>query len=168
MPVSPTLARTAMPVRRRTAIVVAVVAAILLLTLAFVVPPLLNVDRHPPQAISYLQKKTGKQVEIGRLALTFFPLTVHIDHLGVKNPPIFPPGYVIQVARIDVGLSVRALLHQEVVIQSLVLDDPILNLTSDPDGPWNIRESSIKDLGEWSFSRLHCEGRNQTGAHNSV
>jgi len=95
------------------------------------------VDRYRPQVISYLQEKTGKQVEIGRLTLTFFPVAIHIDHFGVKNPPIFPRGYVVQVARIDAELSVVALLHTQVAIKSLVLEDPLLNMTSDPDGPWN-------------------------------
>ena len=82
------------------------ITAILLLTSIFVVPALVNVDRYRTQLISYLQEKTGKQVEIGRLALTFFPVTIHIDHIGVKNPPIFPAGYGIQAARIDPkGLS---------------------------------------------------------------
>lgn len=94
-------------------------------------------DRYRPQVISYLQEKTGKQVEIGRLTLTFFPVAIHIDHFGVKNPPIFPRGYVVQVARIDAELSVVALLHTQVAIKSLVLEDPLLNMTSDPDGPWN-------------------------------
>jgi uncharacterized protein involved in outer membrane biogenesis len=126
-----------MPIRRRTALIVVGIAAILLLALTFVVPALIKVDRYRPQVISYLQEKTGKRVEIGRLALTLFPVAIHIDHFGVKNPPIFPPGYVVQVARIDAELSVRALLHRQVVIKSLVLEDPVLNMTSDPDGPWN-------------------------------
>jgi uncharacterized protein involved in outer membrane biogenesis len=113
----------AMPIRRGTAVIVVGIAAILLLALIFVVPVLINVDRYRPQVISYLQEKTGKQVEIGRLALTFFPVTIHIDHIGVKNPPIFPSGYVAQVARIDAELSVGALLHRQVVIKSLVLED---------------------------------------------
>ena len=100
--------KLAMPIRRGTAVIVVGIAAILLLALIFVVPVLINVDRYRPQVISYLQEKTGKQVEIGRLALTFFPLTIHIDHIGVKNPPIFPSGYVAQVARIDAELSVGA------------------------------------------------------------
>jgi uncharacterized protein involved in outer membrane biogenesis len=62
----------------------------------------------------------------------------------VKNPPIFPAGYVIQVARIDAELSVGALLHRQVVIKSLVLEDPVLNLTSDPDGPWNFENPQSK------------------------
>ena len=81
-----------MPIRRATALIVVGIAAILLLALIFVVPALIKVDRYRPQVISYLQEKTGKQVEIGRLALTFFPVTIHIDHFGVKNPQIFPPG----------------------------------------------------------------------------
>jgi len=144
MPVAPPPARIAMPVRRGTALVVAGIAAIILLALILVVPPLINVDRYRPQVISYLQETTGKQVEVGRLALTFFPLTIHIDHIGVKNPPIFPAGYVIQVARIDAELSVGALLHRQVVIKSLVLQDPVLNLTSDPDGPWNFENPQSK------------------------
>jgi uncharacterized protein involved in outer membrane biogenesis len=133
-----------MPIRRGITLIVAGIAAILLLALIFVVPPFINVDRYRPQVISYLQEKTGKQIEIGRLALTFFPVTIHIDHLGVKNPPIFPAGYVIQVARIDAELSVRALLYRQVVIKSLLLEDPVLNLTSDPDGPWNFENPQSK------------------------
>jgi len=134
-----------MAIGRRTGLIGAGIAALLLLAVIFVAPALIRVDRYRPQVISYLQEKTGKQVEIGRLALTFFPVAIHIDHFGVKNPPIFPRGYVVQVARIDAELSVGALLHRQVVIKSLVLEDPILNMTSDPDGPWNFENPQAKD-----------------------
>ena len=126
-----------MAIRRSTGLIVLGIAAALLLALVFLAPALIRVDRYRPRVISYLQEKTGKQVEISRLSLTFFPLSLHIDGFGVKNPPIFPRGYFVQVARIDAELSVSALLHRQVVIKSLVLKDPILNMTSDPDGPWN-------------------------------
>jgi uncharacterized protein involved in outer membrane biogenesis len=137
-----------MAIRRRTALIAVGIAALLLLALIFVVPPLINIDRYRPQVISYLEEKTGKQVEIERLALTFFPVAIHIDHFGVKNPPIFPPGYVVQVARTDAELSVGALLHRQVVVKSLVLEDPVLNLTSDPDGPWNFENPQSKTSDE--------------------
>jgi uncharacterized protein involved in outer membrane biogenesis len=126
-----------MAIRRKTAFIVVSIAAALLLALIFIVPALINVDRYRPRVISYLQQKTGKQVEIGKLALTCFPLAVHIDDFGVKNPPLFPPGYIVKVARIDAELSVGALLHRQIVVKSLVMQDAVLNLTSDPDGPWN-------------------------------
>jgi uncharacterized protein involved in outer membrane biogenesis len=136
--------KLAMPSRRRTTRIVVGVAAILLLALIFVVPTLIDVNRYRPQVISYLQKTTGKQIEIERLTLTLFPVTIHIDRIGVKNPPIFPAGYIVQVARIDAELSVRALLHRQVIIRSLVVEDPVLNLTSDPDGPWNFENPQSK------------------------
>jgi uncharacterized protein involved in outer membrane biogenesis len=133
-----------MAIRRRTGLIVVGIATLLLLALIFVGPALIRVDRYRPRVISYLQDKTGKQVEIGRLALTFFPVAIHIENFGVRNPPIFPRGYVVQVARIDAELSVGALLHRQVAIKSLVLEDPVLNLTSDPDGPWNFENPQAK------------------------
>ena len=123
--------------RQKTALIVVGITAFLLLALIFVGPALIKVDRYRPQVISFLQENTGKQVEMGRLSLTFFPLSIHINDFGVKNPPIFPRGYVVQVARIDAELDLGALLRRQVRIKSLVLEDPILNMTSDPDGPWN-------------------------------
>jgi uncharacterized protein involved in outer membrane biogenesis len=137
-----------MAIRRRTGLIAVGITALLLLALIFVVPPLINVDRYRPRVISYLQQKTGKQVEMGRLALTFFPVAIHIDHFGVKNPPIFPSGYVVQVARIDAELSLAALLRRQVVIKSIVLEDPVLNMTSDPDGPWNFENPQAKTSDE--------------------
>ena len=133
-----------MAIRRRMGLIAVGIAAILLLALIFVVPALINVDRYRPEAIAYLQEKTGKQVEIGRMALTFFPVSIRIDNFGVKNPPLFPSGYIVKVARMDAELSVGALLHRQVVIRSLVLQDPVLNLTSDPDGPWNFENPQAK------------------------
>jgi uncharacterized protein involved in outer membrane biogenesis len=133
-----------MAIRRKSGVIVVGFAASLFLALIFVVPALLQVDRYRARVISYLQENTGKEVEIGRLTLTFFPVSLHIDNFGVKNPAIFPPGYVVQVARIDAAFSARALLRRQVVITSLVLEDPVLNLTSDPDGPWNFENPQAK------------------------
>jgi uncharacterized protein involved in outer membrane biogenesis len=133
-----------MAIHRRTGLIIVGIAALLLLALIFIRPTLINVDRYRPQVISYLQEKTGKQVEIGRLGLTFSPVSIHIDNFGVRNPPIFPSGYVVQVARIDAELSVAALLHRQVVIKSLILEAPVMNLTSDPDGPWNFENPQAK------------------------
>jgi uncharacterized protein involved in outer membrane biogenesis len=136
-----------MAIRLKTGPIVIGIVALLLLALIFVGPALIKVDRYRPQIISYLQEKTGKQVEIGRLALTFFPLSIHIEEFGVKNPPLFPPGYIIKVARIDAEFNVGALLHRQVAIKSLVLEDVVLHLTSDPDGPWNFENPQAKVSG---------------------
>jgi hypothetical protein len=109
---------------------------------------------------SYLQEKTGKQVEIGRLALTSFPVSIHIDHFDVKNPPIFPSGYVVQVARIDAELCIAALLHRQVVIKSLVLEGAHPEYDFGSGRPMELRESSIDGFGEHLSSWSDFEGAN--------
>jgi uncharacterized protein involved in outer membrane biogenesis len=133
-----------MAIHRKTSLMVLGIVAIFLLGLIFVGPALIKMDRYRPQVISYLQEKTGKQVEIGRLRLTFFPLSIQIDNFGVKNPPSFPPGYIFKAARIDAVFNVGALLRRQVAIKSLVVEDPVLNMTSDPDGPWNFENPQAK------------------------
>jgi uncharacterized protein involved in outer membrane biogenesis len=133
-----------MPLRRNTILIVAVVTVLLLGAVTLVIPALVRVDRYRPEVISYLHEKLGKEVEINRLSLTLFPVTIHVDDFGVKNPPIFPPGYVVKIAHVDAALDVRALLHRKVVIKSIVLDNPVLHLTSDPDGPWNFENPQAK------------------------
>ena len=61
-----------MAIRRRSGLIIVGIAALLLLALMIVGPALIKVDRYRPRVTSYFQEKTGKQVEIGRLAHTFF------------------------------------------------------------------------------------------------
>jgi uncharacterized protein involved in outer membrane biogenesis len=135
-----------MTIHRRTGLILAGIAATLLMVFVFVLPVLLNGDRYRPQAISYLEQSTGKKVEIGRLAVTFFPkLTIHVDDFGVKSPSLFPPSYILKVARIDVQIDPWPLLHRQIVIRSVVLEQPVINLVSDPDGPWNFENPGAKN-----------------------
>src|ERR1700736_3191087 len=101
-----------MTIHRKTWFIALSVIAALLVVLVFLAPILLNADRYRPDLRSYLEKKTGKKVEIGRLKVTFFPaITIHVDDFAVQSPPLFPPSYILKAARIDAQIDGRALLH---------------------------------------------------------
>ena len=135
-----------MTIHRRTLLILTGMAGILLIASIFVVPALLNADRYRSKAIAFLEASTGKKVEIGRLAVTFFPkMTIHVEDFGIKSPPLFPPSYILKVARIDAQIDPWALLHRQMVIKSLVLQQPVINLVSDPDGPWNFENPGAKN-----------------------
>jgi uncharacterized protein involved in outer membrane biogenesis len=139
-------AEAAVTIHRRTGLILAGIAGTLLIASVFVVPVLLDADRYRPKAISYLEESTGKKVEIGRLTVTFFPkVTIQVDDFGVKSPPLFPSSYILKVARIDAQIDPWALLHRQIVIRSLVLEQPVINLVSDPDGPWNFENPAAKN-----------------------
>ena len=128
----------------RNAVLLSLIIGAVLSVLALAIPSLLNIDRYRPEVVSYLQEKLGKQVEIGRLTLKNFPLSLGVEDFGVKNPGIFPSGYVVKIAHAEAELDPRALLHRQVIIKLLVLDHPIIHLISDPDGPWNFENPQAK------------------------
>ena len=135
-----------MTIRPKTWRILAVIAGTLVVVCVLVLPALLDADRYRLKAISYLEQSTGKKVEIGRLTATIFPrITIHVDDFRVKSPPLFPPSYILKVARIDAEIDPWPLLHRRIVIKSLVLEQPVINLVSDPDGPWNFENPKAKN-----------------------
>lgn len=133
-------------VGRRIALGLIAVAGCLLAGSVLLVSVLFKPDRYRPQVISYFEENTGKKVEIERLALTLFPqVTIHIEGFAVKSPPLFPPSYIVKVTRADAVLDSWMLLHRQMIIKSLVVEDPEINLVSDPDGPWNFENPETKN-----------------------
>src|SRR3984893_17261726 len=135
-----------MATRRSVVLTLIVITVSLLVVSVLLVPVFLNLDHYRPQVISYFEASTGKKVEIARLALTFVPkTTIHIYDFGVKSPPLFPASYILKVPRADAVVDFWPLLRGRVVIRSLVLEQPEINLVSDPDGPWNFENPEAKN-----------------------
>ena len=153
-----------MAIRRRTALILVVIGAVFLAALLVVVSVFTNLDRYRPQVIAYLQEKTGSPVEIGRLALTLSPsLSIRVDDLGLRNPPIFPAGYFLKVPHVYAKIDAGALLHRQIVIKSLTLENPIIDLISDPDGLWNFEnptpsKASSAPISLGVISRVEIRG----------
>jgi uncharacterized protein involved in outer membrane biogenesis len=127
-----------MTARKKTILILVLAIVALLAVLLIIVPKLIDLDRYRPAAIAYLQRETGKPVAIRRLQLTFFPaLSVRADDVVLGNPRGFPPGDFITAKHIYAELKPGALWHRQVVITSLVLDQPAIALLSDGQGHWN-------------------------------
>ena len=131
-----------MAIRRSIALVL--VASVIVLTGAVVALVLTKPDRYRPDVIAYLQNKTGKQIELARVEVSLFPtLSIRLYNFGVKNPKPFPPGYFLAAPTIDAEIDLSALWHRRVVIKSVVLNDPVINVISDPDGLWNFENAAV-------------------------
>src|SRR5579859_1402236 len=125
--------------------VIATIFCVLLVTI-LLAPYWFNLDHYRPQIISYFEQTTGKKVEIERVSLKLLPRpTIHFVAFGVKSPPLFPPSYILKVPSADAVLDFWALLHRNVVIKSVFLDQPKINIISDPDGPWNFENPASQN-----------------------
>jgi uncharacterized protein involved in outer membrane biogenesis len=129
-------------IRRSIAVVLLVSAVVLIGAAAALV--FTNPDRYRPEVIAYLQNKTGKQIQIRHIGVSLFPaLLIRVYDFGVKNPTPFPRGYFVTAPTIDAEIDAGALLHGQIVIKSVVLNDPVIDVISDPDGLWNFENAAI-------------------------
>ena len=120
------------------AIVVAVSLAIA--TGLYVRSLLTHADQYLPSIETYLQKKTGMPVAIRHMDVGLFPsVTLRFYHTEIRNPQPFPAGDFLQAPQIVVTLATWKLLHKKIMVKSLVLEHPVFNFISDPDGLWNFQ-----------------------------
>ncbi len=119
-----------------------IVIVVLVVAVAIAVPLLLDVDRYRPEVVQHIRAETGKPAAIGHLSLTVFPtLSVRVDDLALGNPAGFPEGAFLRVRSISAQLDAGALWNREVLIKSLQLNDPVINLLSDVRGRWNFENA---------------------------
>jgi uncharacterized protein involved in outer membrane biogenesis len=127
---------------KRKKVILGILIFLVVTVVAFVViaPLLFDVDRYRPQVASLIEEQTGKPVEIGHLALTFFPsLSIRVDDFALRNPSGFPQGYFVKAQRIYAVVDAGGLWDHQVVIKSLDLDTPAISLLSDLKGNWNFQ-----------------------------
>jgi uncharacterized protein involved in outer membrane biogenesis len=119
-------------------IIAAVVLAFLAVLCVLVVPRLIDVNRYRPQVAALLESETGKPARIGRLELTLFPhLAIQVDEFALGNPKGFPRGDFFKAKRIYALLQTGPLWHRQIVIQSLIVEEPVIHLLSNTAGRWN-------------------------------
>ena len=134
-----------MSTRRKIALTFAVALAASLIILVALVPRLVDLDRYRPQVISRIEQRTGRRTEISRLGLSIVPvLSVRADGVAVGNPPGFPSVPFLQIQRLYAELDTGALLHREIVIRSLKLEDPSLSLLANAEGHWNFENPAVR------------------------
>ncbi len=127
--------------------IVAVLVALALLVVGtgiYVQHLLANTDQYLPQIEAYIQQKTGTQIAIHHIQVRVFPtILVRMYGVEIKNPKPFPPGDFLSAKEIDASVEMRALLVGRITILSLVLDQPIIDFISDPDGLWNFQNPEM-------------------------
>ncbi len=99
-----------------------------------------NPDRYLPMAIANAEKRTGLQIDVRHVEIRYFPLLVRVYGLEIKNPKPFPAGDFLKVPMLEASVEWTPLLLQgNIVVRSLVLDQPEIDFISDPDGLWNFQ-----------------------------
>lgn len=115
-------------------ILVGVVILVLLLLPLFV-----NANRYRPEIESRLTKSLGRAVKIGDLSLSLFSGGISASDISIADDPVFSHQPFIQAKSLKVGVDLGALLfHQQLQVNSLTLQDPVVRLLQSQSGKWNV------------------------------
>ena len=105
-----------------------------------------------------LTQRLHRQVELGPIGLSIFPLALRLDGVTIGDDPRFSRTTPFLKARqMYVSASLTALLQKRVEISSLRLTEPSVSLICDKNGQWNATTmgSSSSSSGESTPFRLN-------------
>jgi uncharacterized protein involved in outer membrane biogenesis len=98
-------------------------------------------DRYLPQAVAYLEQRTGKKIVIQRVQLSVWPiLRIRAYGVQVVDPKPFPPGDLLNIPEADLEVRWTPLLRKTLVLSTVTLRQPVINFINDPDGLWNFQD----------------------------
>lgn len=121
----------------------AVVALILLVII--LIPFLFDANRFRPEIESRLSQSLGRTVKIGDLKLSLFSGGVRADQISISDDPAFSQQPFVAAKSLTVGVEMMPLLlHKELRVESLTLNDPTVRLLQSSSGKWNFASLGSK------------------------
>lgn len=122
-----------------------ILAAFVLLAVAIVVPPYVNINRFRHTIVQSIGAGLDRPVYASAVELTLFPRPAFVlHHLTVAEWPAYGAEPVITAETVTASLRASTLWHRRVEIASLHFDAPSVNLAHDSSGQWNF-ESLISN-----------------------
>jgi len=113
-------------------IILVIVAGALIFVATF------DVNRYRGTIQSELEKRLGRQVSLGDMHLRVFPPRFGVQDLAIADDPRFSPDApFVKAKELDVAVKLLPLLHKQVEISSLDLQQPTVNLIKNQAGGWN-------------------------------
>lgn len=112
------------------------VVIVLLVVAMFVVPPLIPADTYKSQIISRVEAATGRTVRIdGPVTLSVLPvLGFAASQVSIANAPGQSPPQMVSLDKLNVSVALFPLLRGDLVVDSFVLDKPVIALSVDKNG----------------------------------
>jgi hypothetical protein len=111
---------------------------LLLLLAAFVLPPLININRYQHRIAASLSAGLGRPVEVAGMRLKLLPRPgVEIAHFAIEEAPAFGAEPMLQCSDVSASFRLLSLWRGQLEISHISLDEPSLNLGRNAQGEWN-------------------------------
>src|SRR6476646_7463745 len=122
---------------RKLGIAIAVIV-VLLVAAVLIVPHLIDVNQFHGQIQSQLEKRLGRQVTLGKMALRLFPPAFDVENATIAEDPHFAANRPFATAdKLAVSVKLWPLLQKQLDVNSLELVRPHIELVRNAEGVWN-------------------------------
>jgi len=116
-------------------------AVLLLLSLALVLPPFINVNRYRSRVAGAISRALGRDVTVSRIQLKLLPRPgLVLNNFVVADASTYGAEPMLRADTVTAYIRLTSLWRGRMEIGTLDLDTPSLNLVRRPDGRWNVEE----------------------------
>jgi hypothetical protein len=114
-------------------------AVMLLAVVAFVLPPLVNINRYQHRIADGIGRSIGRPVHISSVKLRLLPLPgFEFSDFSVEENPRFGSEPILHSGSVVAYLRLLSLWRGRLEISRIHFDDASLNLVREPNGGWNL------------------------------
>jgi hypothetical protein len=120
-------------------------AVVALALVAFVLPPLVNLNRYQHRIAENIGRSIGRQVHISSVRLRLLPLPgLEFSDFSVREDPQFGAEPILHSGSVVAYLRILSLWRGRLEVSRIHFDDASLNLVREPNGGWNLASILIQ------------------------
>src|SRR6202161_3277674 len=114
-------------------------AVAVLAVVAFVLPPLVNINRYQHRIADSISRSICRQVHISSVKLRLLPLPgFEFSDFSVQEDPQFGSEPILHSSSVVAYVRLLSLWRGRLEVSRIHFDDASLNLVRDPNGEWNL------------------------------
>lgn len=133
-------------------------AAVLVLLLAACLPLFLNANSLRLRIESALTASLGRKVTIGTLGLSVWSGGLVAKDVQMADDPRFSNRPFLEATSVKIGVDLLPLLHRQIDVRDIVLEDPQIQLLRTAEGVWNYSTIGHSAAGSAAPSHRQSEG----------
>ena len=119
-------------------LILAVIAIVVLAVVGLLVAPMfINVDRYRSRVQEDLQQRLHRPVRLGQIHLKLLPPRLLVDSAVLGEDPQFGSGTFARAQEMSIAVKLWPLLHREVELSGIELQQPHVELIRNAQGAWN-------------------------------
>jgi AsmA protein len=118
--------------------IIAIVIVVIVIVAVLTLPHLVDINKYRGQIQAQLQQRLNRQVQLGAMSLSVFPLGVEVKDVTIGDDPSFGSKVPFaQVGELDISIALLPLMSKNIEVDNLELKQAKIEIIRNAQGVWN-------------------------------